>query len=352
MFEMYGNTITDVAFAAAVFLLIVGAGLFLRRVLISRIAAMAKKTKTRVDDFLLIVVQSFGQRFYLILATLVTVLFFLETPDIIGTVAGHLLVIFIGFETVIVLFRIVEFCVGEIAKKISDDKHEMMSTAIPTLRILAKVVISFCVLTFVLSNLGVDITTLIAGLGIGGLVFAFAFQKILADLFSTFVIFFDKPFSIGDTISTDTISGTIERVGVKTSHIRAYTGERVVVPNEDLVSMVVWNTTNPPARRTTLLVPVSYETDDRKLEKIPAHIEEIVAAHEKTAFVYARVQEFGEYAILFEVIYNNTDATWDEHIDTRHAVLLDILKRFDAEGIELGYPIQLSPHRGIHGGKK
>ena len=345
MVEIYGNTINDLALALAVFFVIVGIGLCMRRILISRIAKMAKKTENHIDDFLLIVVQSFGRRFYLILATLVAILFFLKTPDIIDTVAGHLFIIFIGFELVIVLFRSVEFLIDEVVRKISDDKHEMMNTAIPTLRILAKVLISFCVLTFVLSNLGVDITTLIAGLGIGGLVFAFAFQKILADLFSTFVIFFDKPFAIGDTVTTDSVSGTIERVGVKTSHIRAYTGERIVVPNEDLVSMVVRNTTDPPARKVTLIIPVSYETDETALDRIPDYIREVISAHERTEFGYARVQEFGEYAILFEVVYRNIEATYDEYINVRHAVLLGVLKKFDAENIELGYPIQLSPHR-------
>ncbi len=337
MFELYGNTAHDIIFASVVIFLFIGFGTIMRTVLVNHIVRMAKGTKTKIDDFFLVVVRSFGLRFYIILGFLVTLLFVLTLPESFRSVLNHLFVIFIVFEVVLVCFRAVDFAMGEYAKRLDSGA---LTTALPALSMLMRALITVFGLIFVLSNLGVNVTALLAGLGVAGLAISFAFQKILADLFSTFVIFFDRPFAVGDMVSVDGVSGTVEKVGIKTTDVRAFTGERIVVPNEDLVSTKIYNTTDRAYRKATLHIPVSYDTKNSKLDEISVIIQSIVASHKKAQFVHARMSEFGEHAIMFEVVYKVNTINYAEYVGIRHAVHREVLDRFDDAGIRLGYPIQ------------
>ena len=256
MFELYGNTLANIISAIVILLGIIGAGVIIRTVVIGRIARVAKKTDNRIDDLILFVLRSLKVRFYTVLAILAALSFAISLPDTYETIIRGAFIIFIGFEVIRVLFRVTDFLVTEYIKKLGD-AQETIATVIPALSVLAKSIVAVIISTFVLSNLGINVTTLLAGLGIGGVAVAFALQKILADLFSTFVIFFDKPFSAGDFITSGGISGTVERVGIKTTHIRSVTGEKIIVPNQSLVDSQVLNTADLSERRVTLRIPIA-----------------------------------------------------------------------------------------------
>ena len=342
MFELYGNTLANIISAIVILLGIIGAGVLIRTVVIGHIARVAKKTDNRIDDLILFVLRSLKVRFYTVLAILAALSFAISLPDTYETIIKGAFVIFIGFEVIRVLFRVTDFLVTEYIKKLGD-AQETIATVIPALSVLAKSIVAVIISTFVLSNLGINVTTLLAGLGIGGVAVAFALQKILADLFSTFVIFFDKPFSAGDFITSGGISGTVERVGIKTTHIRSVTGEKIIVPNQSLVDSQVLNTADLSERRVTLRIPIAYNTNREKLADIPETIEDIILSRDKTKVKSITITEFDKHAIIFEVIYWVIGVTYDEHTAVRHDIYLDILKEMDTNGITLGYPIAIHP---------
>ena len=336
MIIVYGNTLTDILLACSVVFLFLGVGVFARTVLVTYVMRLSQGTKTLIDDFLLVIIRSFGLRFYGVLGVLIALYFLIKLPDLFTTILEHFFVIFIAVETALVSFRAVDFLVGEYAKKLDSGA---LTTALPALRILLRVIIITFGLIFVLSNFGVNITALLAGVGVVGLAISFAFQKILTDLFSTFVIFFDKPFSVGDSITADGVSGTVEKVGIKTTDIRAFTGERIVVPNQDLVNTKIYNKADRSHWRVTLSVPVSYTVKQKNLAEVPGIIESVVASHENVSFSHAHIREFGEHAVMVEVVYK-VRGSYAEHAAIRHAIHVSLLERFSDANIDLGYPIQ------------
>ena len=339
MTEFYGNTPIDALIALGVVALIVGVGVGFQSVLLRRIVMFAKRTESSIDDVLVLVARSLGVRFYAVFGVWAAARFFLTLPPAAVSVLDAAFAVFLGLQVIIIVSRVIDFSIRRYVKTL-DRGHRALATTLPSLGLLLKGIVGAFVVIFVLSNLGVDVTTLIAGLGIGGLAAAFAFQKILADLFSTFIIFFDKPFSAGDMIAFGDVSGTIDNVGIKTTRIRAFTGEMIIVPNEDLVRSVVRNTTDRPLRKVALTVPIAYSANMKKLVAVPDIIEKIVGAHEKTDFGHAKVREFGEHAIMFEVVYKTEGAGYDEHVAIRHQIHLQMLEALAAEKITLGYPLQ------------
>ena len=341
MFEVYGNTLIDIATAASFFFIVIAGGLIMRTVLVKRIARLAEGTHTKIDDLFILILRSLGLRFYSILGALIAAQVFLTLPLFIEKVLGYALVLFIGAVVIRTLFQVVDFVIVEYVEVIGV-KQKMLSTAIPVLRSLAKVIIVALVLILVLSNIGVDVTALLAGLGIGGLAVVFASQKILSDLFSTFVIFFDKPFLIGETVVVGDVRGVVERIGVKTAHIRALTGELVVVPNEDLVNSRIHNVSNRTVRKAVISIPVSYDVGTKKLPKVLSIIKDVIARHDEATFSYVQLSEFGKYAIMFEAAYTvDGEVSFEDSITFQNTVYTEIVDALSAEKIHLGFP---APH--------
>ena len=336
MFEIYGNNIIDIVIALAVFLLIIAVGIIIRRKLVRYITKKAEQTKTNLDDIAIVIIGFFGSRFYTLLGFLVSMRFFVETPDTIQVLLSKIFIIFLGAAVALAIFQVIDFLIRDYAKNL-DEERKRIATALPTIGLLAKITVSFLLLTFVLSNLGINITALIAGLGIGGLAVAFAFQKILADLFSSFVIFFDRPFARGDLIETGSICGTVERVGIKTTHIRAFTGEKIIVPNEQLVSGEIKNISARVKRKVTLVIPIPYGTALKKIEKMPEMLKEVAIGQKKVVSSHARIMELNRFAILFELVYQLENATFDEHIDTQHVIYTQVIEKLHTEKITIGY---------------
>ena len=336
MVLFYNNSLIDILLALTVFFVVIGFGFVLRTLLVGRIRRLVKQSESKIDDVVLVVLRSFGYRFYIVLATLVAFRFFITTSPGIESFVDKLFIVFIGFEIIMVLFRVIDFFAKDYGSRI---EHSSLATTIPALSVLGKSLAALIIGTFLLSNLGVNVTTLLAGLGVGGIAIAFAFQKILTDLFSTFVIFFDKPFKVGDMIEVGDISGTVEQVGIKTTNVRAFTGERIVVPNQDFVSSQLRNTTDRAHRRASFEIPIAYDTPRKVLKTIPDTIASIVSSHESAVFSHASLREFGKYALIYDVVYRLKSASFSEYVSVRHAIHLEILEALQKEKITLGYPI-------------
>lgn len=194
---------------------------------------------------------------------------------------------------------------------------------------------------FLLSNLGFDISAVIAGLGIGGLAIALAAQGILADLFSYFSILLDRPFEIGDFILVGDFIGTVEKIGIKTTRLQSLTGEGLVMSNTDLTSSRIKNFTRMKRRRINFALGVTYETTHEQMKGIPAVIKEIVDRTEGVTFDRAHFLSYGDFSLNYEVVYYVETPDFGVYADAQQQINLDLKEAFEARGIEFAYPTQV-----------
>lgn len=211
-------------------------------------------------------------------------------------------------------------------------------TTISALGFLGRLALWSLVLLLALANLGVDITALIAGLGVGGIAIALAAQNILGDLFASLSIVLDKPFVLGDFIIVGDCLGSVEHIGLKTTRVRSLSGEQLVFSNNDLLQSRIRNYKRMQERRVVFSLGVTYETPHEKLAAIPAAICEIVGAQEQTRFDRAHFKEYGDCSLNFEVVYYVLTADYNVYMDIQQAINLEIYRKFEKEGIEFAYP--------------
>ena len=195
-------------------------------------------------------------------------------------------------------------------------------------------------LLFLFDNLGYDVTAIAAGLGVGGIAIALAAQSILSDLFSYLVIFFDKPFEIGDFIVVGEKRGNVERIGIKTSHVRSIDGEQLVMPNAMLVSTVIQNFKRLQRRRIVFSVGVVYYTPSETLKNIPGMIKKIIDDQKDATFDRTHLSSFGDFSVNFEIVYYVESPDYLIYMDKHHAISISIFEKFEAEKIEFAFPTQ------------
>lgn len=212
------------------------------------------------------------------------------------------------------------------------------ATSLAAVGFIARLVIWAAILLVALDNLGVDVTALVAGLGVTGIAVALAVQNILGDLFASLSIVIDKPFVIGDFVVVDDLVGTIEHVGLKTTRIRSLSGEQIVIANSDLLKTRIRNYKRMYERRIVFGFGVLYQTRAEQLARIPAMVREEVDATDNTRFDRAHFLKFGDSSLDFEVVYWMTLPDYTAYMDAQQAINLGLMRRFEAAGIGFAYP--------------
>ena len=212
------------------------------------------------------------------------------------------------------------------------------ATTIGALAFVGQLALWSIILLLALDNLGVDVTALVTGLGVGGIAVALAVQSILGDLFASLSIVIDKPFVIGDVIAVGEFSGTVEHVGLKTTRLRSVSGEQIVFSNSDLLASRVRNYKRMYERGILISFGVPYQTPAEQLERIPQMIERIVEGQPLARFERAHFRTFGNSSLLFEVVYWITDPDYARFMDVQQAVNLGLVRKFAEEGIGFAYP--------------
>lgn len=208
------------------------------------------------------------------------------------------------------------------------------------LLMIVKAIIWIIGLLMMIDNLGYDVTAVVAGLGVGGIAIALAAQNILGDLFSYFVIFFDKPFEVGDFIDLGAEKGNVERIGIKTSHVRSVSGEQMIIPNAEMVKRTIRNFKRLEKRRMLFTIGVVYETAADKLELVPSLIAEAVKSQPQAEFQRSHLSGFAESAINFETVYFVMSDDYNLFMQTHQQICLSIVKTFSDNGIGFAYPTQ------------
>lgn len=209
------------------------------------------------------------------------------------------------------------------------------ATSLAAISFVGRVLLWTFLVLFMLDNLGVNVTAMVAGLGVGGIAVALAMQNILGDLFASLSIVIDKPFVIGDVITVDSFTGSVEHVGLKTTRLRSSTGEQIIISNSDLLKTRIRNFKRMTERRMLFNFGVVYETSPAQLAAIPALLRDIVATVPQARFERAHFKAFGLSALEFEVVYWMTNPDFQLSMDAQQQVNLALLERLQEAGIEL-----------------
>jgi small-conductance mechanosensitive channel len=234
-----------------------------------------------------------------------------------------------------------ELILGVIGRRAGEDPTETaVGNAIGVIRVLVSVTLFALAIILILDNLGVNVTALVAGLGIGGIAIGLAAQGIFSDLFAALSILFDKPFKRGDTIQFDQTTGTVERIGLKTTRLRSVTGEQVVMANTKLLEREIHNYAAGRSRRSSLPFGLVYQTGPEQLEKVPSLAKGAVESRKNCTFVRCAILGFGPSSIDFELLYDSRSVDVNKVAADRTAVALAVMRTFAEHKIEFAYPAQ------------
>ena len=323
------------AFAAAAIAVV--AIYVLRRVLLGRLTALAERTQTGADD----AVVALLRRSPLMLAVFAVSRVLAETVPLTGRVERLLVA-----AGTLALFAQIGLWVSAIIRfwaerVVSRREHVERGRAEGTVRALSfalRVLLWTVLLLVALDTFDIDVTALIAGLGIGGIAVALAVQNILGDVFAALAIVLDKPFAVGDTIQVDQFTGTVQHVGIKTTRLRGVDGEEIIFPNSNLLQSRIRNYRRMAERRVVLLIRVPHETPTEQLEAIAGVMRDVIQTEEQVRFDRAHLDRFDDVGIVFEGVYFVMTADFNVHMDIKQAISLRLLDRLRSEGIPLAYP--------------
>jgi small-conductance mechanosensitive channel len=191
-----------------------------------------------------------------------------------------------------------------------------------------------------LSNLGINVTTFVASLGIGGVAIALAVQNVLGDLFASLSIAVDKPFEVGDFLNVKEISGTVEHVGLKTTRIRALTGEQIVISNAEILRNTIHNYKRMQTRHVQFSLRANPNTAPELVAKVPEALARIVSAKDKITFERAHVKSLDQNFVEFEVAYTMQTADYVAFMDRQQKIIIEAMQMFNEMGISTGTPAQ------------
>ncbi|MBN8847577.1 MULTISPECIES: mechanosensitive ion channel domain-containing protein [unclassified Sphingomonas] len=234
-----------------------------------------------------------------------------------------------------------EVIIGAIERRTRSDAYsgEALMSAMGLIRVLVSFAVFAIALVVVLDNLGVNVTGLVAGLGVGGIAIGLAAQGIFADLFAALAIIFDRPFRRGDSISYDTSSGTVEEIGLKSTRLRATNGEELIIANRKLLDKEIRNNARRPFRRTTFTLGLAYETPLEKLDGFPALVKGVVEAAGLT-YIRCGFMGFGASTLDFDIEFDSESADYAAAYEGRHKVGIGLLRMCAEQGISIPYPTQ------------
>ncbi len=338
-FKMFGNTGKDYLLALAI---LIGALILLkifREIILSRLKKVAEKTKTDLDDILVKIVHDITPPFYLIISIYAT-LKFLKMPGLAERIVDGIFVLVIVFQAVVALQIFIDYWTQKLVEKRIQKDETKNKAALKSIGSALKFLLWLLATLVVLSSWGINITSLIAGLGIGGIAVAFALQNILSDIFSSFSIFFDKPFQVGDFIIVGSDMGTVEKIGLKSTRLRTLQGQEMIISNKELTEARVNNYKKMESRRIVFGFGVLYETPTKKLKKIPEMVTDIISKEELAKLDRIHFKEFGDFSLNFEVVYYVSTPDYNDYMNTQQSINFAIKEAFEKEGIEFAYPTQ------------
>lgn len=332
----FNNTVADYLIALGIIVIGLIILQIFRRMVLKALKRWSERTETTYDDLFVKAVERFGLPAlnFLVIYWGITYLTLLPKVSRVVEVATAAVM---AFFLIRLLSNIIQYGLEGYVRK-QDGGTEKVKQMKGVLMIVNMIVWALG-LIFLFDNLGYDVTAIIAGLGIGGIAVALAAQNILGDLFNYFVIFFDRPFEVGDFIVVDAKSGTVEHIGIKTTRVKSLSGEQLVFSNSDLTNSRIHNFKRLERRRILFKIGVVYQTPLEQLQKIPAIIRTIVEREKQVTLDRVHFAAYGDFSLIFEVVYFVEDSEYNVYMDIQQRINLAIFEDFKKEGIEFAYTI-------------
>jgi small-conductance mechanosensitive channel len=304
--------------------------------IVHRLTTFTGRSRTALDDCALEVVGRTRQ-WLIFLATLYVGSRYLELPDRADMVLRAAAMLGLFIQIGLWLSGVLSFWIRRWrARAVTTDAG--VATSLTAVSFVGQLVLWTVIVLLLLDNFGVNITALVAGLGVGGVAVALAVQNILGDLFASLSIVIDKPFVIGDFIVVDEYMGTVEYVGLKTTRVRSLSGELLVFPNGNLLQARLRNYKHMSERRAAFGFGVVYQTTPDQLERIPGLVRAIVESQPLTRFDRAHFKDFGDSSLNFEVVYWLLDPDYNKYMDIQQAINLALMRALEKEGVGFAYP--------------
>ncbi len=302
-----------------------------------RVQRAAGNTATRVDDFLIDMLSATNRGLMLLVALLVGV----SMLDLRGPWTdrvSHLWFLAVALQVGIWGNRAIKAGLQGYVERTSTPGTTQVSASATLMSWGLNTALWAIVLLSILANVGVNITAFIASLGVGGIAVALAVQNILGDLFASVSIAVDKPFEVGDFIVVGTVAGTVMHIGVRSTRIRALSGEQIIMSNTELLKQTINNYKRLLERRIVFGFGVTYDTPIETVEEIPRVVERIVRANDKLRFDRAHLKSFGESALEYEVVYIVLDADYNLYMDCQQRINLELMRELERMGAAFAFP--------------
>ena len=336
--QIASNTLQAWLFAAVITVAVLLLAGLIQFISIKQLNRLDKRNEVPLWPILLAVVRRTKWLFLFILALYIGLLF-IEMPTTSRKIINSIVIVTLIIQGGLWASIALQVMIEQYRQK-QLDKDPASVTTLNVLNFIGKIILWSIVLLLVLDNLGVNITALVAGLGVGGIAIALAVQTILGDLFASLSIVLDKPFVVGDFLIVGDFLGSVEYVGLKTTRLRSLSGEQLVFSNSDLLNSRIRNYGRMYERRVSFDLGVTYQTARDKLVKIPEIIREAVVTQDNTRFDRSHFKEYGDFALIFESVYYVHGPDYNVYMDIQQAINLHIHERFEQEGIEFAYPTQ------------
>ncbi len=330
--EFFGNTLLEYFYFIVIIFLFSTAVFLVKYFLFRNISGKVKEQKTLV--LILKMIEKIRSPFYIFISFYIA-LSFIEIPDFLEKLFWIVLVFWCTYIVVMMGYLVVDFFLDTYTGK---NTKAGKTTMIKGLGNIGKIFLWIIAGFFLLSLFGVNITALVAGMGVGGIAIAFALQNILSDLFSSFSIYFDKPFVEGDLIVVGDKWGTVEKIGIKSTRVRALQGEEIIFSNKELTTAQVHNFKRLERRRADFKIGVTYETPTKKMEKIPLLISKIFENEDLADLDRVHFSAFNDFSLDYTIVYYINSPEFKVFMDINERILLDIKRTFEKEKIDFAYP--------------
>jgi small-conductance mechanosensitive channel len=335
--EYFGNTVLHYVIALSISI----GGIILirlfRKRLLNQLKNWTKNTETKLDDYLISGIEKFGLPVLGFVAIYVG-LSYLTFSEKVDKIIGQVMVVIFTFYVLRMISSVIRLMLESFIGNQEGGQEKLKQ--LNGIMLIVNFIIWSIGLLFIFDNLGYNITTIIAGLGIGGIAIALAAQNILGDLFNYFVIFFDRPFEVGDFITVDDKKGTVDHIGIKTTRLISLSGEQLAFANSDLTKSRIHNYKRMNRRRIVFTIGVVYNTPAEKLERIPEILRTIISEQEQVTFDRAHFAKFGSFSLDYEIVYFIESSDYVQYMNIQQDINLKIFRAFDAEKIEFAYPTQ------------
>lgn len=305
--------------------------------LLRRLRPIAEHSRTRIDDVVADTLAATSKPLLALVALLIGV-GLLDLPERWSSRVSMLWFAVLALQIGLWGHRAVAEGLALYLARRSGTQPELHGAATVLMSLGLRTALWSVVLLAILSNVGVDITAFVASLGVGGIAIALAAQNILGDLFASLSIAIDKPFEVGDSIRVDTLDGTVEHVGLKSTRIRSLGGEQIVISNTDLLGERIRNFKRLDERRIVFAFGVTYDISPDQAAEIPARVQRIVEASPRLRFDRAHLKTFGESSIDYEVVYYVLESGYRVYMDEQQRINLALMRELASMGVEFAFP--------------